>query len=133
MEQASPDCVDIAGACPRLVESAAVRQLIAAEVGKERLAEALERMTRSDLSGDLGATIHDALLDPIDNDAEVVWSGLLDGEYPVQVGEFNGVFWVHAQEYDKVGLFLDKDRAIGFAGTNWGPVRELPRKKWQKK
>jgi hypothetical protein len=132
MEQA-PHCVDIAGACPTLVKSQAVCALIAAEVDKEHLAEALKRMARGDLSGALGDTIHDALLDPIDNDAAIVWAGLIGDEYPVEVGEFHGVYWVHAQQYDKVGLFLDKDRAIGFAATNWGPVRELPRKKERKK
>jgi hypothetical protein len=133
MEQESPHCVDIAGACPKLLESPAVRALVAGEVGQEHLTEALERMARGDLSGDLGDTIHDALLDPIDNDATIVWSGLIGDEYPVEIGEFHGVYWVHAQEYDKIGLFLDKDRAIGFACTNWGPVRELLRKKARKR
>ncbi len=79
-------------------------------------------MKAGKLKGDLGADIHDLLTDAIRNDAEDVWSGLVrqpQDDYPVQVNEFHGVFWVWAMQYDPVGYFLDLNSAVYRARTNW--------------
>jgi hypothetical protein len=106
MEEA-PHFVDSAGACPTLVESQPVRALIAAEVGKEHLGEALTRMARVDLSDALGNTIHDALLDPIDNDATVVMDDPSQDEL-MELADELGYSWpLDAQaQHDLVNAWL---------------------------
>lgn len=90
-------------------------------------------MSRGDLVGALGASIHDALLGPFENDAEFVWPGLIGDKYPVKVGERQGVSWVHAQAFDKVGWFRDRDWANEFVSTNCGSVHGLScTKGWKK-
>jgi hypothetical protein len=134
MERAA-DCVDLAGACLILANHNPVRERVARAVGQERLNQALEMMRGGNLSGDLGDTIHDALIDPIENDAELVWEGRIRGtsdSYPVTVNRYCGVFWVQAQEYDLVGYFLDRDHAVDYVMTTWEGVREVRIRKSEK-
>lgn len=129
-------CVDLAEACPVLVRHKQVLQLVAEAVGPARLGEALTMMRSGTLSGDLGDTVHDALLDPIINDAQPVWSGLIsgsEGDYPVTVSHYCGVYWAQALECDPVGFFLDRDHAIGYVMSNWEGVREVVTKRAKKR
>lgn len=102
-----------------------MRELVKKEVGDEHFPAALDAMRAGKLEGDLGATIHDLLVDAIPNDGTVVWSGLIrqpHDDYPVTVNGYQGVYWVWAMEYDPVGYFLNKRTAISFAKSNWEDV-----------
>ena len=108
MEMNSSDCVTLDAASKVLAKSRAVQALMLMKLGT--------------LDGDLGADIHDLLVDAIRNDAKVVWSGLIrqpHDDYPIQVNEFHGVFWVWAMEYDPVGYFLSKQDAVSYARSSW--------------
>jgi hypothetical protein len=122
MEKNSSDCVDLDDACKMLVKSRAVQALIKKTVGEKTLQEALRQMRDGNLDDDLGADIHNLLIDTIRNEAEEVWSGVIHqphDDYPIQVNGYHGVYWVWAMEYDPVGYFLDKKSAISYAMENW--------------
>lgn len=122
MEMSSSDCVTLDAASEVLAKSRAVQSLVKKSVGATLFPEALTLMKAGTLEGDLGADIHDLLADAIHNDAKVVWSGLIrqpHDDYPIQVKEFHGVFWVWAMEYDPVGYFLNMRDAVSYARSNW--------------
>lgn len=122
MEMSSSDCIAVDAASKVLAKSRAVQSFVKKSVGATRFPEALTLMKAGTLEGDLGADIHDLLVDAIRNDAKVVWSGLIrqpHDDYPIQVNEFHGVFWVWAMEYDPVGYFLSKQDAVSYARSNW--------------
>jgi hypothetical protein len=122
MEMSSSDCVALDAASKVLAKSRAVQSLVKKSVGATRFSDALTLMKTGRLEGDLGADIHDLLADAIRNDAKEVWSGLIrqpHDDYPIQVNEFHGVFWVWAMEYDPVGYFLSKQDAVSYARSNW--------------
>ena len=123
----SSDTVDLAEACKVLAKSRAVQALLKEEVGSSCYREALQMMKLGNLSGDLGASVHDLIANTIDSDATTVWSGFIyqDHEkWTVRVNEYHGVFWVWAVESDPVGYFLDESAAISFARSNWDNVYE---------
>ncbi len=122
MEMSSSDCVALDAASKVLAKSRAVQSLVKKSVGADRFSDALTLMKAGMLEGDLGADIHDLLADAIRNDAKVVWSDVIrqpHDDYPIQVNEFHGVFWVWAMEYDPVGYFLSKQDAVAYARSNW--------------
>lgn len=123
----SSDCVDLAEACKVLVKSQSVQAILQDALGSKDYPKALEMMKSGDLTGHLGASIHDLFLDKIQNDATVIWSGLIHQEhddYPVTVNEYHGVFWVWALESEPVSYFLDSSAAVAFARANWESVYE---------
>jgi hypothetical protein len=127
MDQDSPDCVDLAAACKVLVKSSAVQALVKKKVGAKNLTAALELMQAGKLDGPLGDKLHDFLADTIENKSADVWSGLIPqegDEYPVQVKEYQGIYWVWAMEYDPIGYFLDQASAEAFVRSNWDDVYE---------
>jgi hypothetical protein len=122
MEMSSSECVDLNVACQVLAKSAAVRALVKQSVGAARFSDALLLMQEGTLEGDLGADLHGLLVDAIRNDAMDIWSGVIShphDDYPIQVKEFHGVFWVWAMEYDPVGYFLSRQDAVTYASSNW--------------
>jgi hypothetical protein len=123
----SSDTVDLAEACKVLAKSRSVQAYLKEEVGSAHYREALQMMKSGNLTGELGASVHDLLANMIDSDADTVWSGFIyqdHDKWTVRVNECHGVFWVWAVESDPVGYFLDKAAAISFARTNWGKVDE---------
>ncbi len=123
----SSDTVDLAEACKVLAKSDHVQRLLKEEVGGDSYAGALRLMEAGNLDGDLGATVHDFFLDAIRNDATTIWSGFIRDEnddWPVNVNEYHGVFWVSALEYDPVGYFLNSKSAIAYARSAWENVYE---------
>jgi hypothetical protein len=122
MEMSSSECVDLDEASQVLAKSRAVRTLVKKFVGPARFSDALILMQSGTLQGDLGADLHDLLVDAIRNDAKEVWSGVIShphDDYPIRVNEFHGVFWIWAMEYDPVGYFLSKQDAVTYACSNW--------------
>ena len=118
----SSDCVALDVASKVLAKSRSVQSLVKKSVGATRFSDALTLMKVGKLEGDLGGDIHDLLADAIRNDATEVWSGLIrqpHDDYPIQVNEFHGVFWIWAMEYDPVGYFLSKQDAVSYARSNW--------------
>jgi hypothetical protein len=127
MDQDSMDCVDLAAACKALVKSTAVQALIKKRVGAKNLTASLELMQAGKLDGPLGDMLHDFLADIIENQSTDVWSGLIaqeGDEFPVQVKEYQGIYWVWAMEYDPIGYFLDQASAEAFVRSNWDEVYE---------
>jgi len=127
MERSSTECVDLAEACVVLSKIREVQALIKRAVGTERLEEALSHMQAGSLDGEVGAIVHDLLLDAIVNDAHQVWSGFIKGfddDYPVNVNEYHGIYWVWAMEYEPAGYFIDKEEAIAYARSNWDDIYE---------
>ena len=72
VDKSSPSCVDLDAACKVLARSPVVRELVKKEVGDEHFPAALDAMRAGKLEGDLGATIHDLLVDAIPNDGTMV-------------------------------------------------------------
>ena len=121
------DTVDLAGACKILVKSQRAQTLLKEVISSDALTDALRLMEAGKLDGDLGATVHDLLLQAIDNQATTVWTAYIHEEndrWPLRVNEYEGVYWVSALESDSVGYFLDKSSAIYFAQFNWDNVVE---------
>lgn len=122
MDQESPDCIDLGTACKKLAKNAEVQALIKKKVGEKRLIAALELMGAGKLEGHLGERLHDLISDTIENKSIGVWSGVIPqeyDEYPVQVMEYHGIYWIWAMEYEPIGYFLNKRKAISFAKSNW--------------
>ena len=122
MNHGPAGCVELGEACKVLAKSRVVQALVKATFGPEKSKQALQLMRAGNLEGDLGAEIHDLLTDTIQNDAEVIWSGVISqphDDYPVNVNRYHGVLWVWAMEYDPVGYFLDEDAAVSYARFNW--------------
>ena len=122
MEKASQDCVDLAAACKVLARSEKAQLLVKSEVGAAHLDDALKLMESGTLEGPLGAEIHDLFVDKINNDSQTVWSAVIRGshdEYPVCVYGYEGVYWAWAMEYSRVGYFLDPEKAVAFARSEW--------------
>ena len=127
MEQASSKCVDLNTACKVLGNDPALQALVKNAIGSKDTPAALRMMLSGNLYGDLGAIIHDFLIEQIINNSEQVWSGYIlqpHDKYPINVHEFHGIYLVLAMEYDPVGYFLDKESAVSFARTNWDNVFE---------
>lgn len=123
----SSETVGLAEACKVLAKSDYVQALLKEQVGSNGYVEALRLMKAGNLDGDLGATVHDFFLDAIQNDATTIWSGFIHDEnddWPVNVNEYHGVFWVSALEYDPVGYFLNSKSAIVYARSAWENVYE---------
>ncbi|CAM8633533.1 hypothetical protein MCEMIE11_00698 [Burkholderiales bacterium] len=123
----SSDTVDLAEACKVLAKSDSVQMLLKEQVGSVRYPEALKLMEAGKLDSDLGATVHDFLLDAIVNNAKTVWSGFIHDEnddWPVSVNEYHEVFWVSTLECDPIGYFLNSESAIAYARTAWDNVYE---------
>ena len=89
---------------------------------------AVEMINLSELTGDLGDSVHDFFSDEIENEAEDVWSGTLydpvdeenvDTHFPIGISEYCGVFFVGALEYDNAGYFLSRKDAMQYVmGTH---------------
>jgi hypothetical protein len=127
MDQDSPDCIDLATACKALVKSTAVQALVKKKVGAKNLTAALELMQAGKLDGPLGEKLYDFLAHTIENESTDAWTGLIPqegDEFPVQVKEYQGIFWVWALEHDPIGYFLDQASAEAFVRSNWDDVYE---------
>ena len=126
MEQARHGTVTLEAAGPVLSRSAAVQATLNDALTGPDIAAALAMLQAGSLEGDLGAEVHDLLVDAIENDSTVVWDGTIPGsefDFPVQVNSFGGVFYVWAIEYDKVGYFLSKSDAVDYIYGSWEEVR----------
>ena len=122
MEMSSSDCVDLGTAIKVLAKSRAVQALVKSSVGAAQFSDTLMRMKTGTLQGIIGDDIQDLLADAILNDSKVVWSRVIrqpHDNYPIDVYEFHGVFWVNALEYDPVGYFLSKQNAVSYAWSEW--------------
>jgi hypothetical protein len=123
----SQQCVSLEIACIRLSLRPQVQALLKSAVGNTQFTAALAMMKLGSLTGDLGATIHDLLLERIEAEAVQVWGGFIyrdGGRFPISVNEFNGVFWVLPIDGDPIGYFLDRDHAVEFVRVNWDDVHE---------
>ena len=84
---------------------------------------AVEMINLSELTGDLGDSVHDFFSDEIENEAETIWSGTVcdpddqenpDTNFPIGVSAYCGVFFVWALEYDNAGYFLSQKDAMQY-------------------
>ena len=125
--------VELIGTFPVLARSKHARARLLRAVGKTRHNAAVEMLRTGCLEGRLGAELHDFFSDEIQNEARVVWSGLIfdpedkdnvDGQFPVCIREYEGIYFVWALEYDPQGYFLSRDEAHSFVHLNWDNVRE---------
>lgn len=127
MEQGSSDCVQLAAACVVLSQSREVQALVKKAFGAKDFTTALALMKAGKLEGNIGDAVRDLLTDTIQNESFQVWSGFIHhphDDYALTVNEYQGVYWVHAMEFDPVGYFLDEDSAVAFARSNWENVYE---------
>jgi hypothetical protein len=128
MEKDGPNCFDLEQVSASLALHPAVQVLIKQSISDDQYDAAIQLMRDGRFEEGLGWSIHDLLTDAIRNDAEIVWSGLIHGsedDYPVNVNEYNGIFWVWAMEYDPIGYFTDKEAAIAYAMSTWEEVHEV--------
>ncbi len=127
MDHGAYKAVDLVSAGPTLAESPVVLDLLTTSLGENSAAAAISMLKSARLDGELGATVHDLLLDAIDNESNDVWDGLIPGsefDFPVQVKTYGGVYYVWALEYDDVGYFLTLEDAIDYIHSSWDGVRE---------
>jgi hypothetical protein len=127
MEQAGEDTVMLEAAGPVLARNETVQELLRRSFNTSDVVDALDMLSSGALNGDLGAEVHDLLVDAIENDSRTVWTGAIPGsefDFPVHVQTFGGVFYVWALEYDKVGYFLSTSAAVDFIKSNWELVEE---------
>ncbi|SRR5712692_5023938 len=134
MEQPEwPDsgAVALAGTLSILAQSKKVQAHLSDKWGAERLESILAMMRTGTLQGTLGDDIHDFFLDEIENEAQTAWNGSLSGPdgaddpYPVDINEYEGVYFVKDLEGDPIGYFLDIKDAKSYVDANWcGDVRE---------
>jgi len=101
-----------------------VQAIVKKAIGVKDYTTATHLMKSGNLEGDLGARLKDLLPDTLINGREEVWTGYLHNGFPIYVYKYDGVFWVWAIEYNAVGYFLDEERAVSFAQSNWGDVHE---------
>jgi hypothetical protein len=126
VEQGHQGTVTLEAAGPVLARSRSVKALLAKNLNPHDLLAALSMLKSGSLEGDLGESVHDMLVDAIENDAKIVWEGVIPGsefEFPVNVQSYEGVFCVWAMEYDKVGYFLSQSSAVDYIHGNWGGAR----------
>ena len=102
--------IDLEDAMPLLADSPEVRECLRAAFPAYG-DEPLKLMRRRDLNTPLGYEIQTVLEDAIENDAEVVWSGMTFGyeeedEYPMEIRHYGGVYQVWALEHGAEGYFL---------------------------
>ena len=107
-------------------------------LGPERGDAAVEALRSASLDGVLGAEIHDFLVDEIENEARIVWSGLIvdpedednpDRRFPVDIFEYEGIYLVWALEHDPAGYFLapQRQRFVAAQGSVASTARCAPR------
>lgn len=124
VEQGHQGTVTLEAAGPVLARSRSVQALLAKKLNPQDLLAALNMLKSGLLEGDLGESVHDMLVDAIENDAKIVWEGVIPGSgFPVNVQSYGGVFCVWAMEYDKVGYFLLQSSAVDYIHGNWGGAR----------
>ncbi len=104
-----------------------------AEFGPALGKSAIAMLNSGTLDGDLGAHIHDFFTDEIQNEAAPVWKAEMydpddddnpDKIFPLTILEYEGVYFLHALEYDPQGYFLSLRSAKSFALSNWDNIRE---------
>lgn len=127
MQHGGYKAVDLLSAGATLAESPAVRELLEKSLGEDTAAAAISMLQSAKLDGDLGATVHDLLVDAIENESDVVWDGLIPGnefDFPVQVSAYGGVYYVWALESDNMGYFLTLEDAVDYVHSSWNGAKE---------
>jgi hypothetical protein len=120
-------CVDLEGTLRKLAKSDLFQATLIKEFGSSMAQTMRSMMLDGKFSGDSGDELHDFLLDAIVNDSKTSWSGLInssDEDWPINVQEYFGVFYIWAMEYDNVGYFLNKEDALSFVFSEGWDVRE---------
>jgi hypothetical protein len=111
---------------PTLTASLVVRKLLLTALGPTEAEPALRMLAAARFDGDLGGRLHDLLTDEISNESDTAWSGLMgskDEPFGVYVKRFEGVYFVHAIEYDPAGYFLSVQDAVNYVFSTWEDVR----------
>lgn len=118
--------VALAEILPTLAQNTRVQARLTDEWGTERLESALAMMRAGKLEGDLGDDIHDFFVDEIENEAQPAWSGSIkrDDSYPIQIRNYEGVYFVDASDAGRVGYFLRIEDAQFYVFNNWWDVQE---------
>jgi hypothetical protein len=121
--------IDLEDAMPLLADSPQVRECLRTAF-PDYGDETLKLMRRRDLANPLGYEIQTVLEDAIENEAEVVWSGMTFGyeeedEYPMEIRHYGGVYQVWAQEHGAEGYFLSFLDAKAYLDWNWPEAFEL--------
>jgi hypothetical protein len=125
MEIDPQHCVTLEAACSVLCNNSGVQSMLKKKIEDKDFKAALDMMKAGKFDGDLGDLLNDLLDDFISNNSTVAWSGFTHhphGNYTLTVNEYDGVYWVHAIEFDSIGYFLNQDDAVSFAYFNWENV-----------
>jgi hypothetical protein len=120
-------CVDLEGTLLKLAKSDLFQATLSKEFGSPMAQTMRAMMLEGRFSGDSGDDLHDFLLDAIVNDSTTAWSGLInsgDEDWPINVQEYFGVFYVWSMEYDNVGYFLSKEDALSYVFSEGWDVRK---------
>lgn len=120
--------VSLQDALPVLAQSQHVRRRLRESYGYTEQRAMLKKMRERDIADDAGAEASDFLLDEIDNEATIVWEGLIPArgdEYPVHIKHYGGVYVVWAMEYGDEGYFLCFEDAMDYVDDNWPFAQEF--------
>jgi hypothetical protein len=111
---------------PTLASSQAVRKRLRGALGPADAESAVRMLATGRFEDDLGGKLHDLLTDEISCGADTVWSGRMGSEddpFGVYVRGYEGVYFVHAIEYDPVGYFLRPQDAVDYIFSTWDDAR----------
>jgi len=91
-------------------------------------------LAAGEMTGDLGDAVQDFLTDTVVNDARPVWDGHTfdpndpfnaERHFPVNVMEYEGVFFVYALEFDNAGYFTSLQDARSYASLEFEHLAEV--------
>lgn len=124
--QASDGTITLEAALPILRKSPKVIARLKRVFKGIQFAEVARMLEQGAFEGDTGDALYNFFQDEIPNNAVVRWQGAIPGadfDYPAQIREYFGVFYVWALEYDKVGYFVTESDASTYIYGNWDIVK----------
>jgi hypothetical protein len=112
--------VELDGVLPILAKSQRARHALEKALGRKRGKKAVEMLRSGTLEGKLGDEIYDHFLEELENEAEWVWGAVTyhpedpdnyDYIFPIEIREYEGVFYVSGPESERAGYFLSEKAA----------------------
>jgi hypothetical protein len=126
--------VQLSEVAPILAKSHVVQTNLMQRFGVAKSWEVLQQLATGQLTGELGGDLHDFLADIIVNDAILAWQGYTidpsdpsndESHFPVNVMEYEGVYFVSALEFDKIGYFKSLQDAKSYASLEHENLEEF--------
>lgn len=128
MDCSFPGTIDLDQALEYFANNDQACELIDEEFATRGLKDIGASFRSKSLPGPLREEVEGFLEESILNSSEIVWSGQTfdehdeeneDAAWPVYVEGFCGLYWIFSPEQEKVGYFLEAEKAIDWCHLNW--------------